>query len=172
MVAPEGAFLLGKPSSRYKTMHRNKIFAFIFLVVVAYATPVFTITAMADGTTTDATLLPQEAPAPVAVAPLRLRITAYSSSVDETDSTPFLTANGTSVRDGIVATNLLPLGTKITIPALFGDKVFTVEDRMNRRFQKSIDIWMTTKAKAIYFGLHYADVVVLEKSPINLTLIK
>ncbi len=71
-------------------------------------------------------------PAPQAMA---MRITAYSSTVDQTDSTPFITANGVHVHDGVVATNALPFGTQIKIPALFGDKVFTVEDRMARRIK-------------------------------------
>jgi len=45
-------------------------------------------------------------------------ITAYSSTVDQTDDTPFITANGSFVRDGIVANNMLPFGTKIKIPEL------------------------------------------------------
>jgi 3D (Asp-Asp-Asp) domain-containing protein len=81
--------------------------------------------------------------------------------VDETDDTPLITASGQTVRDGIVATNLLPLGTKVKIPALFGDKVFDVEDRMNKRYGQSLDIWMTSKAKALYFGVRFADIVVL-----------
>jgi len=96
---------------------------------------------------------------------LTMRITAYASVPDETDDTPFITANGTHVRDGIVASNLLPLGTEIMIPSLFGTKVFVVEDRMAPKFKKSIDIWMPSVGKAIYFGLHYADVVVIPSGP-------
>ena len=90
-----------------------------------------------------------------------MRITAYSSSADETDYNPFYTANGTHVRDGIVASNLFPFGTKIEIPALFGNKVFTVDDRMAKRFQKTIDIWMSSKEKALVFGVTNTQVVVL-----------
>ncbi len=93
-----------------------------------------------------------------------MRITAYSSSPDETDDTPFTTAMGTQVRDGVVATNLLPFGTKIKIPELFGNKVFTVEDRMNRRMKDAIDIWMTSKQKALVFGVDNADIVILNKN--------
>lgn len=102
-------------------------------------------------------------PADVPGAPqvVHLRITAYTSLPDETDSTPFITANGTLVRDGIIATNLLPFGTQVEIPSLFGDKVFTVEDRMAPEFRKSVDIWMPSFGKAIRFGLHYADVVII-----------
>ena len=99
---------------------------------------------------------------------LYLRVTAYSSSPDETDYDPFFTANGTPVHDGIVATNLLPFGTKIMIPALFGGKIFSVEDRMAKRLKETIDIWMPSKGKAVFFGVNYANVVVLGTSSIEL----
>lgn len=88
-------------------------------------------------------------------------ITAYSSSVDETDDTPHTTASQTHVRDGIVATNLLPFGSKIQIPGLFGDKIFIVEDRMHRRKTNFIDVWMPTKKEAKQFGISEARVLVL-----------
>ncbi len=90
-----------------------------------------------------------------------MRITAYASTPDETDNTPFVTANGIRVRDGIVATNLLPFGTQIEIPDLFGNKVFAVEDRMSPRIKNTIDIWMPTRAGAIRFGVKYTNVLVL-----------
>jgi 3D (Asp-Asp-Asp) domain-containing protein len=77
---------------------------------------------------------------------------AYSSSVDETDDTPFITARGTYVRDGIVAANFLPFGTAIKIPALYGDKIFVVEDRMNKRYNLNVDLWFPSKALAKQFG--------------------
>jgi 3D (Asp-Asp-Asp) domain-containing protein len=92
-----------------------------------------------------------------------LWITAYSSSPDETDEDPFITASNTITRDGIVATNILPFGTKIKIPSLFGNKIFTVEDRMHERKTNFIDIWMESKEKALRFGIHYAEVLILEK---------
>jgi 3D (Asp-Asp-Asp) domain-containing protein len=79
--------------------------------------------------------------------------TAYSSTRDQTDDTPFITANGTRVYDGLIAANFLPFGTKVKMPELFGDKVFTVNDRMNARYRRGrVDIWMTTREKAISFG--------------------
>lgn len=89
-------------------------------------------------------------------------VTAYSSSVDETDSTPHLTASGTRTRDGIVASNLFPLGTQIRIPELFGEKVLVVEDRMHERFTNRIDIWMPSKWSALYFGKKQAEVEIVE----------
>ncbi len=77
---------------------------------------------------------------------------AYSSSVDETDDTPFITARGTYVRDGIVAANFLPFGTAIKIPALYGDKIFVVEDRMNSRYNLNVDLWFPSKELAKQFG--------------------
>jgi 3D (Asp-Asp-Asp) domain-containing protein len=106
---------------------------------------------------------------PVAALPtLTMRITAYASDPAETSDHPFITASGEHVRDGIVATNLLPFGTKIQIPALFGDKVFTVEDRMNKKFQNTIDIWMASKEAAIYFGVAHTSVVILNDASATL----
>lgn len=80
-------------------------------------------------------------------------MTAYSSTPDQTDSTPFITASNTYVRDGIVAANFLPFGTAIKIPDLYGDKIFVVEDRMNRRYTSRVDIWFPDRASALQFGL-------------------
>lgn len=82
---------------------------------------------------------------------LRVEVSAYTSRPQETDSTPFVTASGTRVRDGVVATNAFPIGTRLRIPALYGDKVFIVEDRMNARYGAHMDIWMDdlTEAKAL-----------------------
>lgn len=90
----------------------------------------------------------------------KVAATAYSSTPDQTDDSPFITAAGTYVRDGIVATNLIdPLtgrryafGTRIKIPDVYGDKIFVVEDRMNSRYIERIDIWFPTRQEALQFG--------------------
>ncbi len=87
-----------------------------------------------------------------AVKTYTVSASAYSSSVDETDDTPFITARGTYVRDGIVAANFLPFGTAIKIPALYGDKIFVVEDRMNSRYNLNVDLWFPSKELAKQFG--------------------
>ena len=79
--------------------------------------------------------------------------TAYSSTVDQTDDTPFITASGTYVRDGIVAANFLPFGTVFKIPDLYGDKIFIVEDRMNKRYWHRVDIWFPERQMAKEFGV-------------------
>ena len=85
---------------------------------------------------------------------IKVWATAYSSDPSQTDSTPFNTANGTRVHDGVAAANFLPFGTQFKIPAVYGDKIFTVEDRMNAKYnnQSIIDIWMPTRKDAVIFG--------------------
>lgn len=98
-----------------------------------------------------------------AVKTIKVIITAYSSTPDQTDDTPFITASGKQVADGIVANNMLPIGTQIRIPELYGDKVFVVEDRMNRRKSNyHIDIWFPEKQLAVNFGVKTAEIEVLE----------
>jgi len=109
----------------------------------------------------EATSLIAKSPFEEGVQRITVHITAYSSTPDQTDDTPFITAAGTRVRDGIVAANFLPLYTRIKIPELFGEKVFIVEDRMNRRFQNRVDIWFPDRASAMKFGLKKAEIVVL-----------
>lgn len=91
----------------------------------------------------------------VAVAPERRWVvaTAYSSTPDQTDSTPFITASGSTVRDGIVAANWLPIGAHVRLPEIYGEKVFVVEDRMNPRHAERLDIWMETRQEAKNFGI-------------------
>jgi len=89
-------------------------------------------------------------------------LTAYSSTPDQTDDTPFTTASNTTVRDGVIASNFLAFGTKVQIPLLFGDKVFTVEDRMARKHDDKIDIWFPERHLAKNFGIKEADVIILE----------
>ncbi|MFH1867283.1 MAG: hypothetical protein ABIJ81_04355 [Patescibacteria group bacterium] len=92
---------------------------------------------------------------------VKVSVTAYSSTPDQTDDTPFVTASGEVVHDGIVAANWLPLGAQIRIPEYFGDKVFVVEDRMNSRFSHRLDIWMLTREQAQNWGLQYLTIEVL-----------
>src|SRR3989344_2998966 len=88
-------------------------------------------------------------------------VTAYSSSPDETDDTPFTTALGTRVRPGIAAAIWLPFGTKIRMPELVGDRVFVIEDRMHSRFSNRLDIWFPEKDQAKNFGVKTLQIEVL-----------
>ena len=93
---------------------------------------------------------------------MKVVLTAYSSTSDQTDDTPFITASNTRVRDGIVAANFLAFGTKVKIPSLFGDKVFTVEDRMAKKHNDKMDIWFPERYLAKNFGVKETDVIILE----------
>lgn len=90
-------------------------------------------------------------------------VTAYSSTPDQTDETPLITASGSHVRDGVIATNFLPIGTKIRLPTIYGDKIFVVEDRMNERYYYRADVWMRTREEAKQFGLKNAPIEVLHE---------
>ena len=89
--------------------------------------------------------------------------TGYSSSPEETDGDPFTTASGTKVREEIIANNLLPFGTKVRIPEIYGDQVFVVEDRMHwKKGYYHIDIWFPSKEEAEKFGAKRTYIEVLE----------
>ena len=95
-----------------------------------------------------------------AAAPIT--ITAYSSTPDQTDDTPFITASGYPVEDGIVAANFLAFNTKIKLPELYGDKIFTVKDRMAKKNSHKIDIWFPTTEAAKNFGVKKTIVDIVE----------
>ena len=92
-------------------------------------------------------------------------ITAYNSNRAQCDNSPCITASGFNLcQHGIedtVAVNFLPLGTKIKIPELFGDQVFVVRDRMHRRHQNRIDVWMQGYEEAKQFGVKTAKIEIL-----------
>jgi len=90
-------------------------------------------------------------------------VTAYSSSVNETNDNPFQTASQTPPRDGVIAANFLTFGTLVTIPELFGDKVFVVEDRLHRSKKWVVDVWMPSKEAALEFGSHLTNIVVIQR---------
>lgn len=86
--------------------------------------------------------------------------TGYSSSMWETDETPFVTAANTPTRFGIVALSrdLLRRYTP-DAPFDFGDVVhisglgdFVVEDSMNGRWRRRVDVWFPSRTAAVSFG--------------------
>jgi 3D (Asp-Asp-Asp) domain-containing protein len=91
-----------------------------------------------------------------------VQLSGYNSEVAQCDDSPFITAKGTHVRDGIVATNMFPFGTIIKIPSLYGDKIFVVEDRMNSRYQRNVDIWFASKDDALKLGRRMVTIEVIQ----------
>jgi len=92
---------------------------------------------------------------------VKVLATGYSSSIAETDSTPFITAANTPARPGVLAVsqNLLREYTP-GAPFSFGDHVkvygvgdFIVEDSMNARWSNRVDVWFADRYDAVRFGL-------------------
>jgi len=105
------------------------------------------------------------------LATLMVIASAYSSTPHQTDDSPFITANGEHVYWGGVAANILdtnnrniPFGTKLMIPDLFGDQIFTVNDRMNRRYKNNLDVWFSDTADAREFGRKTIKIVIVSKN--------
>ena len=86
--------------------------------------------------------------------------TGYSSSVIETDDTPFITASNTQTRVGIIALSRdLLKRYNADAPFAFGDIVhisgvgdFIVEDSMNSRWRRRVDVWFPSRPAAFSFG--------------------
>jgi 3D (Asp-Asp-Asp) domain-containing protein len=90
------------------------------------------------------------------VRTLPVTLTAYSSTEDQCDDTPHITASNKPVRNGIIAVSNdlmeewgLTFGQRVLIP---GHGLFEVQDRMNRRWQKKVDIWHNDREAARLFG--------------------
>ncbi len=87
---------------------------------------------------------------------LAVTATAYTSSVDETDSTPTIAAWGDRLKPGMrviaVSRDLLAMGlTRGAIVQVEGvDKPFVVLDKMNKRWTKKVDIYMGFDKRAAF----------------------
>lgn len=96
-----------------------------------------------------------------------MTVTAYNSEVAQCDSTPCITADGFNLcehnQEDVIATNILPFGTKVMFPELFGDRIFTVHDRMNAKYSYRADVWMRDHGDAIQFGANYNIQMVIVK---------
>jgi len=95
-----------------------------------------------------------------AITTVKHYVTAYSSEVGQTDSTPFETAILSQVRKGVVAANWLPIGTMVRFPDYDPDSWYVVEDRMNERYTDRTDIWMNSTTDARKFGIRYMNIEV------------
>ena len=105
---------------------------------------------------------------------MRLLATGYSSSVRETDDTPFITASNTRTRPGVVALSRDILRRyNGQAPFTFGDAIhisgigdFVIEDSMNRRWRKRLDIWLPSREAAADFGIRRVTVT-MPLTPVN-----
>lgn len=86
-------------------------------------------------------------------------ITGYSSTPEETDDTPFITASNTQVRSGVVACpQYIQFGTYISIDG----KSYICEDRMSTKYPHRFDLWFPDKRSARNFGIQFKEVKLIK----------
>ncbi len=103
-------------------------------------------------------------------------VTGYSSSRDQCDDDPFITAANTQVRDGIVALSRdLLRRYNPDAPFDWGDKVhiegvgeFVVEDSMNARYRHRADIWFPNRSSAANWGIRSLTLSPVPENPLDL----
>lgn len=93
-------------------------------------------------------------------------VTAYSPTVEECDSDPYITAYQKPVREGTIAISRdleseFRLGDKVHIEGL---GVFEVWDRMHPRWKKRVDIFFHDTDKAVSFGIKQTQMIKMEKT--------
>ena len=114
---------------------------------------------------------------------LILKSSAYTSSPQETDGTPKITATGAQTRLGVIAVSPdllstdLPYGSIVKLDdlgnwkngagagqfnGLLGSQLFVVEDTMNPRKRQQIDVWMPDRALALRFGVRRIQLTVVQ----------
>lgn len=112
-----------------------------------------------------------------------LRATGYNSEVNQTDSTPHITATGTTTRFGIIAVSRdllnqdIPYGSLVRIvdkgnyyngrgagqfqQLLDEQTLFIVEDTMHPRKRQQIDVWFPHMSTALDWGVRQVEVEVV-----------
>jgi 3D (Asp-Asp-Asp) domain-containing protein len=110
-----------------------------------------------------------------------LKSTGYNSSVSQTDSTPRVTATGARTRFGVIALSRdmlgsIPYGSQVTIEdmgvlgsgagrgrfnGMLRGVVFIVEDTMNPRISRTVDIWFHSRRTALSWGKRQVKLTIL-----------
>ena len=89
----------------------------------------------------------------------KMVISAYNPEVNQTDSSPFITANGNPVKDGVIA---CPRSLKFGTPVEINGKMYICQDRMNKRYTNNIDIFMWSTKEALAFGRQTLTIKIYE----------
>lgn len=83
-----------------------------------------------------------------------ITITSYNNHVNQTDDTPNITATNRPVREGIVAASpdlinkgIIKYGDLVYIDCF--DKWYVVEDTMNKKFERRLDIFLFDKDESL-----------------------
>lgn len=78
-----------------------------------------------------------------------------------------LTASGRKPVEGITvaASRKIPLGTMInlTVPGAFTNRIFRVDDRLAKRYDARVDIYMDDHNKALQWGLKKGSFTIIKK---------
>ncbi len=113
----------------------------------------------------------------------RVKSTAYNSLVEQTDSTPHITAIGSQTRFGIIAVSRdllsqdVPYGSLVRLKDLgnfyngrgYGkyqtmldrQGLFVVEDTMHARKTNQIDVWFPHISEALNWGVRHVEIEVV-----------
>lgn len=78
---------------------------------------------------------------------LQVVATGYSSTPDQTDSDPWITATGTRVHAGTIA---LSPDLRQLLP--YGSTVLVVEDSTHPRLRQTVDVWFPDRGSALRWG--------------------
>lgn len=102
-------------------------------------------------------------------------ITAYSSTIAQTDDAPTITASGAVAGPGIVAVSRdllerFPYGSEVEIITVSGQGCggwvpkapLTVADTMNARIKKHLDVWLGTTEQALNWGRCRGEIKLVE----------
>ncbi len=97
----------------------------------------------------------------------KVTATAYTSTINQTDSTPFLAAWNNKIKPGdkiiavswdLLRKNGLKNGAKVKIAGLKG--YYTVRDKMHKRWRRKIDIYMgLDRKKALKWGRRKVHII-------------
>ena len=111
-----------------------------------------------------------------------LKSTAYNSDVDQTDSTPHITATGATTAFGVIAVSQdmlasIPYGSLVRLKDLGGyssgrgvgkfqevlntQDLFIVEDTMHPRKVEQIDVWFPYESEAMSWGVRKVELEVV-----------
>jgi 3D (Asp-Asp-Asp) domain-containing protein len=110
-----------------------------------------------------------------------LKSTAYNSSVSQTDSTPRVTATGARTRFGVIALSRdmlrsIPYGSQVSLEdmgalgsgagrgrfnSMLQGVVFIVEDTMNKRISRTVDVWFHSRSMAMRWGKRQVKLTIL-----------
>lgn len=107
-----------------------------------------------------------------------VNLTAYTSTVGQTDSTPFRTSIGARVHHGGVAASpdiirRYGYGAKVKItrvfqrrgcnPTYLRSRNYVINDTTNARYSSRVDVWFQSYRSAINFGRCVASVEILRR---------